>query len=174
VKGTFGLGARVDPLEDGLPTVNFQWDAETEILSGTLDGLEGTRGLTGSVELEDRKGSVITLDFQGGVMRALEVVVWPQTKTVEGLAPPEVSDQGRYVVPARPSQPGVAVIEADVPLSAERNADESVVHLRVGMKKVGARTQLADHLSIELDDEGELAGFWLLAVPPFPEQEGTR
>jgi len=164
----------VEPLDGGLPTVSFQWDAETEILSGILEGLEGTRGLTGSVELEDRKGSVITLDFQGGVMRALEVVVWPETKTVEALEAPEVSAQGRYVVPARPSQPGVAVIEADVPLQAERNSDESVVHLRVGMKKVGERAQLADNLLIELDDEGELAGFWLLSLPPFPEEEGTR
>jgi len=47
VKGTFGLGAKIDPLDGGLPSVVFHWDAETEILSGVLQGVEGSRGLTG-------------------------------------------------------------------------------------------------------------------------------
>ncbi len=174
MKGIHGLGAKVEPLEGSLPAVEFHWDAETEILSGHMEGLEGRRGLTGSIELEDRKGSVITLDFEAGVLRGVEVVVWPTTKTVDGLQAPAVEQQGRYLVPARPSQPGVAVVEADVPLSAERSPDESVIHLRVGGRMVVERVMLADHLVLELDGEGELAGFWLLGVPPFPEAEGTR
>ncbi len=174
MKGTFGLGAKVDVLEGDLPSVVFQWDAETEILSGVLQGVEGGRGLTGSVELEDRKGSVITLDFQAGELRGVEVVVWPATNTVAGLRHPEADRQGRLVVPARPSQPGVAVVEADVPLAVERSPDESVIHLRVGARHIVERVQLAHHLLLELDEDAELAGFWLLDVPPFPEAEGTR
>ena len=174
MKGTFGLGAKIDALDGGLPSVVFQWDAETEILSGMLQGVEGGRGLTGSVELEDRKGSVITLDFQAGEFRGVEVVVWPATKTVEGLRRPDADREGRFVVPARPSQPGVAVVEADVPLAVERSPDESVIHIRVGARHVVERVQLADHLLMELDEDAELAGFWLLDVPPFPEAEGTR
>ena len=174
MKGTFGLGAKIAPLDGELPSVVFRWDAETEILSGVLEGVEGGRGLTGSVELEDRKGSVVTLDFQAGELRGIEVVVWPATKTVEGLRSPEADKQGRLIVPARPSQPGVAVVEADVPLAVERSPDESVIHLRVGAKHVVERVRLARQLSMELDEDEELAGFWLLDVPPFPEAEGTR
>ena len=174
MKGTFGLGAKVEALDGELPSVVFHWDAETEILSGVLEGVEGGRGLTGSVELEDRKGSVITLDFQVGELRGIEVVVWPATETVESLRRPEGDRQGCLVVPARPSQPGVAVVEADVPLAVERSPDESVIHLRVGARHVVERVQLADHLLIELDEDAEVAGFWLLEVPPFPEAEGTR
>jgi hypothetical protein len=31
--------------------------------------------------------------------------------------------------------------------------------------------QVADHLMLELDDQSEIAGFWLLSVPPFPHVE---
>jgi hypothetical protein len=32
--------------------------------------------------------------------------------------------------------------------------------------------QLAENLLMEVGDEGEIAGFWLLAVPPFPKGRG--
>lgn len=174
MKGVRGYGAQIAPIVGELPRVDFQWDAETEILSGVLQGVEPARGLTGSIELEDAKGAVITLDFQEGVLRALEIVVWPPTSTVEGLAPAPAQEQGRLVVPSRPSQPGIAVVEVDLPLGAERSPDESVVHLRVGRSRGEDRVALADHLIVEFDKTGELAGFWLLDVPPFPESEGAR
>jgi hypothetical protein len=174
VKGVRGYGAKIDPIVGELPRVDFQWDAETEILSGVIQGVEPGRGLTGSIELEDAKGAVITLDFEGGVLRAVEVVVWPPSSTVEGLTPPKAGEQGRLVVPSRPSQPGIAVVEVDLPLGVERSPDESVVHLRVGSGSGHESVALADHLLVEFDQGGDLAGFWLLAVPPFPESEGTR
>jgi len=174
VKGVRGYGAQIEPIVGELPRVEFQWDAETEILSGVLQGAKPARGLTGSIELEDAKGAVITLDFQGGVLRALEIVVWPPANTVEGLTPPQPGEQGRLVVPSRPSQPGIAVVEVDLPLGVERSPDESVVHLRVGTGRGRECVALADHLMVEFDQNGDLAGFWLLDVPPFPESEGTR
>ena len=163
------LGGRMEPLEGPLPRLKYQWDAETEILSGLAAGVAGERGLTGSIELEDAKGAVVTLDFAGGVMRGIEVVVWPSTQTSPTLGPPMTSEAGQFVVPARPSQPGVAVVEVDIALSVEHTPDESVIHLRVGPRRKAKAFQLAENLIMEVDDGGEIAGFWLLAVPPVPK-----
>lgn len=174
MKGVRGYEARIEPIDGELPRVDFHWDAETEILSGALPDVEAGRGLTGSIELEDAKGAVVTLDFEGGVLRAVEIVVWPATDTVQGLTPPEAGEQGRLVVPSRPSQPGIAVVEVDLPLRARRSPDESVLHLRVGSSRAQEWVALARNLLVEFDQHGELAGFWLIDVPPFPETEGTR
>jgi hypothetical protein len=163
-----GFGATIEPLTGALPAIGFRWDAETEILSGTATEVEGGRGLTGSIELEGREGAVITLDFERGVLRGLEVVVWPPVDTVEGLTAPKPSRQGRLTAPARPSQPGIGVLEVDVSLKGERTPDESVIHLRILPKKHSEVVQVADSLLVELDSHGELAGFWLLGLPPFP------
>lgn len=153
-----------------LPRVTFHWDAETEILSARLAGAPRDRGFTGSIELEDLRGAVLTLDVERGITTGLEVVVWPETDTVEGLAPPAVEAQGRLVVPARPSQPGVGVVEIEVPLAGRRSPDESVIHLRVGAPRPARPVRLADGLIVETDDEGVPAGFWLVGVPPFPAE----
>lgn len=166
------LGGKVAPLDGPLPRFTYHWDTETEILSGVDASLQGERGLTGSIELEDSKGAVVTLDFAGGVMRGLEVVVWPTTRTTPMLGPPAPDDQGRFVIPARPSQPGVAVVEVDIALSVEHTPDESVIHLRVGPRRKAKVYQLGENLLMEVGHDGELAGFWLLAVPPFPKGRG--
>lgn len=163
-----GFGATIEPLAGALPAIAFRWDAETEILSGTASEVEGGRGLTGSIELEGREGAVITLDFERGVLRGLEVVVWPPVDTVDGLTPPPPARRGRLAAPARPSQPGIGVVEVDVSLAGERTPDESVIHLRILPKKGVEVVQVADRLLVELDGAGELAGFWLLDLPPFP------
>lgn len=166
-----GFGATIEPLTGPLPTIGFRWDAETEILSGSTTQVEGGRGLTGSIELEGREGAVITLDFERGILRGLEVVVWPPVDTVEGLTAPRPSRQGRLTAPARLSQPGIGVVEVDVSLRGERAPDESVIHLRILSKKCSEVVQVADCLLLELDNHGELAGFWLLDLPPFPAVE---
>jgi hypothetical protein len=158
----------VEPLEGPLPRLEYHWDAETEILSGAMD-LSGEHGLTGSIELEDAKGAVVTLDFAGGLMRGIEVVVWPATQTSPTLGPPTPDEVGRFVIPARPSQPGVAVVEVDISLSVEHTPDESTIHLRVGPTRKAKAFQLAENLLMEVGEDGEIAGFWLLAVPPFPK-----
>jgi len=166
------LGGRMEPLEGPLPRLTYQWDPETEILSGVAADVTGERGLTGSIELEDANGAVVTLDFAGGLMRGIEVVVWPTTQASPTLGPPTADERGRFVVPARPSQPGVAVVEVDISLSVEHTPDESVIHLRVGPQREAKTFQLAENLLMEVSDEGEIAGFWLLAVPPFPRGRG--
>lgn len=162
------LGGHVETHEDDLPMLEYHWDAETEILSGSAE-IMGSRGLTGSIELEDAKGAVVTLDFAAGAMRGIEVVVWPTVRTKDDLTPPAPERGGKLVVPARLSQPGVAVVEIDVRLFAETRPDESIIHLRVGAGRPVHCLALAQNLLIELDRGEEMAGFWLLGVPAFPK-----
>lgn len=166
-----GFAARVEALTGKLPSVTFKWDPETEILAGHFKGASKAEGLTGSVELEGSDGSFALLDVAGGRLRGLEVVVWPETQTVAGLTPPPAGQRGQLVLPARKSQPGVASVEVDTLMLAEKAPDDSVIHLRVGPARKVRTVQVADNLMLELDDGGEIAGFWLSKVPPFPQVE---
>ncbi|MSR06601.1 MAG: hypothetical protein EXR93_05990 [Gemmatimonadetes bacterium] len=158
----------VEKLEGKLPEVAWRWDAETEILSGQFKVPKKAGGLTGSVELTGAEGSYVMLDVSGGAVCGLEVVVWPERQVVEGLKAPEPGSQGRLMMPARPSQPGIAAVEVDTHLSALKRADESVIHLRVGPRRKVDAVQIANGLIAEVDGSGNIAGLWLLNVPPFP------
>ncbi len=164
---------RIESLAGPLPPVAFRWDAETEILAARLTGVRGQRGFSGSVEFEDGRGAVLTLDVELGVACGLEVVVWPEADVVDTLAPPTPKRQGRLVVPARPSQPEIGVVELEVSLSAERSADESVIHVRVGPARKSEPVSLGTGLIADVDGDGDVAGFWLVGVPPFPTAKGV-
>lgn len=165
------LVATVDKLDGKLPEIVYRWDPETEILSGQFKTSKKTGGLTGSVELGDPAGSFVMIDVAGGVVRGLEIVVWPDTSIVETLTAPAPASQGRLMVPARASQPGIAAVQLDTQLSVEKRADESVIHLRVGPKRKVDVVQLADGLIVEMDGNGNIAGLWLTNVPPFPQPQ---
>jgi hypothetical protein len=166
-----GFAASVEPLKGKLPSVTFKWDPETEILSGQFKGAGEADGLTGTVELEGADGSFAVLDVAGGRLHGLEVVVWPETQTVPGLVAPSATERGRLVLPSRASQPGIAAVEVDTQMMADKSPDDSVIHLRLGPPRPAKLVQVADHLMLELDRKSEIAGFWLLAVPPFPHVE---
>jgi hypothetical protein len=166
-----GLAAQVLALNGPLPTVQFTWDAETEILSGRLAGVDAGTGLTGSVELEGKDGSFVVLDVSDGVMRGLEIVVWPRVDGVPSLAAPEVEATGRLCIASRASQPGIAAVEMETALLIERSPDEATLHLRVGARRRVTATRLGDGLILEVDRRGEIAGFWLLGVPRFTAAE---
>ena len=61
----------------------------------------------------------------------------------------------------------------DTALTVEKNADESVFHIRVGRMRPVSVMRVADHLLVEVDKQSRLAGLWLLEVPPFPNVEAT-
>jgi hypothetical protein len=164
------FAAKVEKLDGKLPKIAYKWDPETEILSGSFKGGRKSGGLTGSVELEGAEGSFVVLDVLSGVVRGLEVVVWPETSVVDGLKPPEPKSNGQLVMPSRPSQPGIAAVEVDTNLSAEKRPDESVFHLRVGPSRKVDIVQLAEGLIAEVDTQGNIAGLWLVGVPPFPRE----
>jgi hypothetical protein len=62
-------------------------------------------------------------------------------------------------------------MEVDASLSVRTDPSESVFHLRIGAERGVEIIRAADHLYIEVDGVGTLAGFWLTDVPQFPEFE---
>jgi hypothetical protein len=164
------FAAKIEKLEGKLPKIAYKWDTETEILSGQFKGGRKSGGLTGSVELEGAEGSFVVLDVVAGVVRGLEVVVWPETSVVPDLAAPEPNSDGQLIMPSRASQPGIAAVEVDTHLSAEKRPDESVIHVRVGPKRRADTIRLAEGLMAEVDAQGNIAGLWLIGVPPFPNK----
>lgn len=164
------LGIRVDPAPEPLPRITFHWDVETEILAGRFAPEEQVRGFTGTIEYQAHDGAVVTVDVDRGVLCGLEIVVWPQGDQRDGLAPP-AADPGRVTMPARPSQPGIGAVEVDTPISLRTTPKEDVMHLRMGTARVRRAVRIADQLIVELSEDGDLAGFWLSGVPPFPAEE---
>ena len=164
------IDTRVDPLNGKLPTITWRWDAETDILAGSFKGKEKGAGLTGTVELTDEEGSIAVVDVAAGVVRGLDVVVWPEVSTVPGLSAPEAQREGRVIIPSRPSQPGIASVEVDTTLSVSTNPGETVFHLRIGTRRDVEVVRIADNLMVEVDQKRRIAGFWLVNVPPFPAE----
>ena len=165
------MDARIEPLSGTLPSVNWRWDPETDILSGAFKGNRKSGGLTGSVELTDAEGSVAVLDVNNGVICGLDVVVWPEVISVAELKVPAKLTDGRVVLPAGPSRPGIASVEVDTTLSVHTNATESVFHLQIGPKRPVEGVRAADNFYVEVDQHGGLAGFWLTNVPAFQPLE---
>jgi hypothetical protein len=56
-------------------------------------------------------------------------------------------------------------------LAVEVDGMEQTFHLVVGKSRPATVVQVADHLMVEVDETGHLAGFWLAGVPPFPSEE---
>ncbi len=166
-----GLGARIVEKKGRVPHIAWRWDAETDILTGTVKraAAKTAAGLNGSVELEGGDGSFVLLDVAGGAIRGVEVVVWPDVRTVPDLAAPVGARHGDVELPSgRRSQPSVAAVEVDALLAIDTNASESVFHVRVGPTRATAPIQVADGLVVEVDEHQELAGLWLTEVPAFP------
>jgi len=165
------LAGRVVERAGRAPHISYKWDAETDILTGAIrSGRKKAGGLTGSVELEGSDGSFILLDVAGGTICGVEVVVWPDVRTATLTVPAQV-EEADVVLPTRRSQPSVAAVEVDTALTIETNATESVFHVRLGPARRSRAVRVADGLLVELDEQEELAGLWLLDVPPFPADE---
>lgn len=167
------LDARIDALDGPLPTIRWNWDDETDILSGSMAGARKAGGLTGTIELTDDEGSIAVVDVAGGRIQGLDIVVWPEVTEVPGLEAPDAGRDGVVILPPRPSQPGVAAVEVDTTLSVAANPRHDTLHLRIGTKRQVEVVRTADRLLIEIDGKGRLAGFWLLNVPFGPEDEAV-
>ena len=165
-----GLGARIIDRKGRVPHIAWRWDPETDILTGALKraAAKGAPGLTGSVELEGADGSFVLLDVAAGRIRGVEVVVWPDVRTVPTLAPPAEARTGDVELPGRRSQPAVAAVEVDASLAIDTDATESTFHVRVGQPRQVTPVRVADGLLVEVDEHEELAGLWLTEVPLFP------
>lgn len=165
------LEARVEAIAGRVPSLRWNWDPETDILSGSFKPTGKSAGLTGTVELTDDVGSVAVLDVAGGVLRGIDIVVWPEVASTSTLTPPEPSRDGRILLPSRASQPGIASLEMDTTLSMSTDAAQQTFHLRIGGRQPAHVVRIADRCLVEVDQRNRLAGLWLLDVPPFPEGE---
>jgi hypothetical protein len=162
------LAVQVEPSDGVLPTVEYRWDADTDILSAQLNPAGGNRGMSGSVELEGADGSWLILEVTNGQINGVEVAVWPEVRKLSSLQTPTVIEDARVRVPARRSNPGLAAVEVETPVMAESDEHGRTFHFRLGAAH-GARTVPLGHdLLVDLDSKTRIVGLWLLNVPPFP------
>lgn len=164
------IEARVEPLTGRLPSIRWHWDPETDILSGSFQDVAAS-GVTGTLELTDAEGSVAVVDVVGGVVRGVDVVVWPEVTTRPHLSPPAAAREGRVLLPSRNSPDAAASVELDTALAVATDRGESTFHLRLGSRRPVEAVRVADNLLIEIDGRQHLAGFWLLNVEPFPAEQ---
>lgn len=149
--------------------VDYHWDADTDILGAEVRGADpASAGLTGIVEIEGRDGSWLNIEVRGGQVIGVEVAVWPDVHIVPTLTAPEPLQGAHLIVPARRSQPEIASVELDAQLSAEADRAERTVHFRIGQGRAAASYRAATDLLIDVNESQQLAGIWLLNVPPFP------
>ena len=59
-------------------------------------------------------------------------------------------------------------MEVDTLLAAESDRLERTFHLRVGQPRRSRAVRVGQSILLELDDADQLAGLWLLNVPPVP------
>src|SRR3989442_2013920 len=100
--------------------------------------------MNGTVDLEGGDGSFVVIDVAGGALRGVDVVTWPDdVRTVASLVPPEPTKEGSGTFPNRRSQPGVAGVEVDTPLTVAKHQSESVVHIPVRRPRPTSSVQVA-------------------------------
>jgi hypothetical protein len=165
------IEVRVEPTDTPLPAVDYRWDADTDILTATLQagpaGAAG-EGMSGSVEVEGRDGSWLVFDVHRGRISSVEVAVWPDVRKVSQLAPPADAVSARVMIPARRSQPGLSAVEVDTRVFADADRSERTIHFRFGAGRGVRAVRVARDLVLDIDDRERIAGVWLLNVPPFP------
>ena len=165
------ISVHVEPAHAPLGAVEYRWDADTDILTATLQAGRKGEGMSGSVEVEGADGSWLIFDVSGGRIAGVEVAVWPDVRKVASLAPPGEAADGDVKIPTRTSQPGVASLEIDTRLVADADASERTIHFRFGPARQARAVRVAQDLILDVDDDGHLAGVWLLNVPPFPSDQ---
>ena len=108
----------------------------------------------------------MVLEVDGGRIRSIEVAVWPEVRTVPGLAVPADVANVTVSIPARASQPGIATLEVAAPMRAEADAADQTLHFVLSMGRSRTVRVGADIL-LDLDRHDAIAGVWLCNVPPF-------
>ncbi|HZF67208.1 MAG TPA: hypothetical protein VEZ47_04140 [Gemmatirosa sp.] len=178
------LPVTVEPRDGATPAVRYRWDEDTEILVVRLgDGSAAGRGrgVSGAVELEGNDGSWVTLELRDGVLCGLQVAVWPRMQVRPALAAPANAVAARLRVPVAAPRgsaasgagdragtgAGLAEVEVDTDLAAEVDGTRRTYHLRVGGVRPVRAIRVGRDILVDVDAAGDLAGLWLLAVPPF-------
>jgi hypothetical protein len=166
------MRVRIEPPIRPLPVLRWKWDEETDILSGVAPAPVDARGLSTSVEITDEAGTVIVVDVTRGLLCGLDMVVWPDVEVDPDVRMPDDVPEGTLCITTDDDEPAPAV-EIAGQIAVHASVDESLYHVRLGIAEVVRRLRVAQHLVVELDADGDLAGFWLSAVPPYipPDDE---
>ncbi len=157
----------VDHAGSSHAAVDYRWDTDTDILTAKM-AVPEAKGMTGSVEIEGPDGSWVVLDVRGGLIAGIEVAVWPDVAIVDTLVPRADVVDGLIALPARAADTGVASVELDLRVAAQADKTERTIHFRFGPARGSRAVRAARDILIELDDLHQIAGIWLLNVPPFP------
>ena len=159
---------RVASHDEGIDAVKYRWDADTEILSASILDRRGGGSVATTVELEGSDGSWVTLELRGGRFCGIEVAVWPPVKMRSTLTPPAPGESGHATLPPAMVGTTIADVEVDTLLAAGSDRLERTFHLRVGAPRRSRTVRVGQSILLELDDTDQLAGLWLLNVPPVP------
>ncbi|MFN8666402.1 MAG: hypothetical protein U0164_04275 [Gemmatimonadaceae bacterium] len=164
------IPVRVEPCVGAPDSVEYTWDADTDILSAVVRAPESAeRPKATAVELEGSDGSWLILDVRGGRIRGVEVAVWPDVKKRADLTPPGEVEDGTVIVGAVEQGKRVAV-EVNTQLQAEADRAERTIHFRLGANRETRTVRIARDLLVDIDRRDRMAGLWLLGVPPFPDE----
>ena len=164
------LALQIEPGNAALAPVEYRWDTDTDILTANVRSVAAGEGLSGTVGLEGADGAWLNLDVTGGRINGIEVAVWPDVRTVPTLSPPERIEDAQVTIPARHARPELASIEVDTPLQAVADQAERIIHFTLGSARAARTLRLASDILLDVDQRGEIAGLWLLNVPPFPQR----
>ena len=162
------IAVQLEPSDGSPPAVEYRWDADTDILTARLDAPGVGGGPSGSVELESPDGAWLILDVVNGHIAGVEVAVWPDVHKRPDLAPPHAADDAHVSVPMPESGGGAVLVEIETAIHAESDEAERVIHFRLGGRRDVRTVRIARDLLIELDGQSQIAGVWLLNVPPLP------
>jgi len=168
------IAVKVEPAQAAslsLPRVEYRWDADTDILTATMNGAAKGQGMSGSVGIEGADGSWLIFDVSGGRIAGVEVAVWPDVRKVQELPLPADTAPGLVSIPSRPSQPGIASLEIDTRLVADADPAERTIHFRFGAPRAVRAVRVGEDLILDIDAADHIAGVWLLNVPPFPSDQ---
>jgi hypothetical protein len=152
-----------------LAPVDYRWDADTDILAASLRAKSVGEGLTGSLDIQGADGAWLMLEMKAGRLAAVEVAIWPDVATKPGLSAPEPAGTARLCVPSRTAFDGEQALEVDMSIRAVADEPERTIHFRIGPPRPSRAMLVAKDLMVEVDARSQLAGLWLLNVPPFPQ-----
>jgi hypothetical protein len=164
------IPVRVEP-PNGVPdSVDYRWDSDTDILSATVRpaAQKGDVPRSTALELEGSDGSWLILDVRGGRISGIEVAIWPNVRTRADLAPPKTVEDATVIVGAVEQGKRVSV-EVDTLLAAEADRAERTIHFRLGASRETRTVRIARDILVDIDRRDRIAGFWLLDVPPYPD-----
>lgn len=164
------IDVHLEPASGTPPEVEYTWDPDTDILSAQLRPTERGEGMSGSVEVEGSDGSWLILDVAAGRINGVEIAVWPDVLRRPSLAPPADVEDARVVVPPERAASSLSNHEVDIPILAESDTSERVIHFRLGTPREARTVRVGRDLLLEVDRENRIAGVWLLNVPPFPDE----